>query len=41
MVLVALPNADPELVRGLVEDAWLLKAPKRLVDAFLAGRPQP
>lgn len=40
MVLVALPSADPVLVRELVEDAWLVKAPKRLVDAFLADRPQ-
>ena len=38
MVLVALPRAEAELVRELVEDAWLLKAPKRLVDSFLAQR---
>ena len=40
MVLVALPAADPELVRELVEDAWAERAPKRLVAAWLesAGR---
>jgi hypothetical protein len=35
MVLVALPAADPELVRELVEDAWAERAPKRLVAAWL------
>lgn len=38
MVLVALPEADPGLVQELVEDAWVLKAPKRLATAFLAQR---
>jgi hypothetical protein len=38
MVLVALPNADEQLVRELVEDAWVLKAPRKLVTAFLAQR---
>jgi hypothetical protein len=38
MVLVALPRADDQLVRELVEDAWVEKAPKRLVSAYLAGR---
>lgn len=38
MVLVALPEADPGLVQELVEDAWVLKAPKRLAKAFLAER---
>ncbi len=38
MVLVALPRADPALVRELVEDAWVEKAPKKLVDAFVAAR---
>ncbi|MGH3111415.1 MAG: MmcQ/YjbR family DNA-binding protein [Gaiellaceae bacterium] len=36
MVLVALPNADPSLVRELVEDAWAERAPKRVVQAWLA-----
>jgi hypothetical protein len=35
MVLVALPVADRELVRELVEDAWAERAPKRLVEAWL------
>ena len=35
MVLVALPVADAELVRELVEDAWAERAPKRLVAAWL------
>ncbi len=38
MVLVALPSADEQLVRELVEDAWVLKAPKTLVKSFLAAR---
>jgi hypothetical protein len=36
MVLVSLPVADPELVHGLVEDAWAERAPKRVVAAWLA-----
>ncbi len=35
LVLVALPRADPELVKELVEDAWAERAPKRAVDAWL------
>ena len=38
MVLVTLAQADPELVRELVEDAWVERAPKKLVKAFLAER---
>jgi hypothetical protein len=38
MVLVDLQRAAPDLVRELVEDAWVEKAPKKLVDAFLAAR---
>ena len=38
LVLVALPRADAELVRELVEDAWAEKAPKRMVSAWLAER---
>ena len=37
MVLVSLPTADPELVRELIEDAWAERAPKRVVEAWLAG----
>ena len=40
MVLVALPRAEPGLVRELVEDAWVEKAPRKLVDAFVAAREQ-
>jgi hypothetical protein len=35
LVLVALPRANPELVKELVEDAWAEKAPKRTVEAWL------
>jgi len=38
MVLVALPRADEQLVRELVEDAWVLKAPKRLVATVFGDR---
>jgi hypothetical protein len=38
MVLAALPKASEELVRELVEDAWVEKAPKRLVKEHLAAR---
>jgi hypothetical protein len=37
MVLVSLPTADPDLVRELVEDAWAERAPKRMVQAWLAA----
>jgi hypothetical protein len=37
-VLVALPRARPQLVRELLEDAWAAKAPKRVVDDWLAKR---
>jgi hypothetical protein len=36
LTLIALPAADPELVRELVEDAWAERAPKRLVAAWVA-----
>ena len=36
MVLVALPKAGEQLVRELVEDAGVEKAPKRLVSQYLA-----
>ncbi|MBM3676428.1 MAG: MmcQ/YjbR family DNA-binding protein [Actinobacteria bacterium] len=38
MVLVDLPTAEPDLVRELVEDAWVEKAPKRAVETFRADR---
>lgn len=38
MVLVALSQADEQLVRELVEDAWVLKAPRTLVREFLEAR---
>jgi len=37
MVLVALSSADTDLVRELVEDAWAERAPKRVVQAWLAA----
>jgi hypothetical protein len=36
-VLVRLEQADPEQLGELVEDAWRLSAPKRLVAAYDAG----
>ena len=36
MVLVSLPVADSGLVRELVEDAWADRAPKRVVETWLA-----
>ncbi len=38
MLLVDLPRADEQLVRELVEDAWVLKAPKTLVAQVFADR---
>jgi hypothetical protein len=38
LVLVALPKADPGLVRELIEDAWSERSSKRVVDAWLAAR---
>jgi hypothetical protein len=37
LVLVSLPVADETLVRELVEDAWAERAPKRLVESWLAA----
>ena len=37
-VLVTLAEADPALVRELVEDAWAERAPKRVVETWLAQR---
>jgi hypothetical protein len=36
MVLVALPRVDPTLVRELLEDAWVERAPKRVGAAWRA-----
>jgi hypothetical protein len=38
MVLVALPRVDPTLVRELLEDAWVERAPKRVGAAWRAER---
>jgi hypothetical protein len=38
LVLVALARARSQLVRELIEDAWAAKAPKRVVEAWLAER---
>lgn len=37
-VLVELDAAAPELVEELVIDAWLCRAPRRAVEAYLADR---
>ena len=36
-VLVRLTAVDPDVLRELVEDAWRLMAPKRLVEGYDAG----
>ena len=41
MVLVALPKAREQLVRELVEDAWVEKAPKRVVAEYVSARGEP
>ncbi len=38
MVLAALPRAGEQIVRELVEDVWVERAPKKAVAEFLAGR---
>jgi hypothetical protein len=38
MVLVALPRADEALLRELIEDVWVERAPKKAVAEFLAAR---
>jgi hypothetical protein len=37
-VLVRLDRADPEMIAELIEDAWRLSAPKRVVAAYDALR---
>jgi hypothetical protein len=38
MVLVALPLAEEQLVRELVEDVWVERAPKKLSAGYRATR---
>ena len=38
MVLVALPRLGRELLRELIEDVWVERAPKKAVAEFLAAR---
>ncbi len=38
IVLVRLNRIDRRELESRIEDAWLQRAPKRLVDAYLAGR---
>ena len=38
-VLARLDGIDPELLREVVTDAWLLKAPKALAQEWLADHP--
>ncbi len=40
-VLVRLNSVDPQLLRELVTDAWLLRAPKRVAKEWLAAHPYP
>ena len=35
IVLVHMKHIDPEELRERIEDSWLLRAPKRLVDEFV------
>ena len=37
-VLVSVPRVGEELLRELIEDVWIERAPKKLVTAFLAER---
>ena len=37
IVLTRLGVADSDAVRERIEDSWLLRAPKTLVDAYVAG----
>jgi len=41
MVLVRLPAVGAEVLREVVHQAWRRRAPKRLLDAYDAGRPTP
>jgi len=38
ILLVRLEHADPAMLEDRIEESWLLRAPKRLVDAYLAER---
>ena len=37
-VLVSLPRVGEKLLRELIEDVWIERAPRKLVAEFLAGR---
>ena len=37
ILLIRLDRIDREELRERIEDSWLLRAPKRLVDEFVAG----
>lgn len=40
-VLIRLPDIELDLLEEVVTEAWLTRAPKRLVREFLAARPNP
>lgn len=37
-LLIEMSAVAPDRLREAIEDAWMAKAPRNLVDAFLAGR---
>jgi hypothetical protein len=37
-VLIRVDRIEPHELGERIEDSWLLRAPKRLVDAFVAGQ---
>jgi len=37
-LLIRLESVDRRRLEGRIEDSWLLRAPKRIVDAYLAER---
>lgn len=37
ILLIRLDRIDPDELRERIEDSWLLRAPKRLVDEFVAA----
>jgi hypothetical protein len=38
IVLIRVDRIEPQELGERIEDSWLLRAPKRLVEAFVAGR---
>lgn len=36
-VLIKLPNVEPDILKGLLIDAWLKRAPKTLLKEYLAN----